>query len=71
MGAGAIQLMQMQEDIKKQVQAGQGEQGLEAFVASKQEVMIGNLWKLNVADIESTLSHVCQKVLTYIIFMPS
>lgn len=71
MGAGAIQLMQMQEDIKKQVLAGQGEQGLEAFVASKQEVMIGNLWKLNVADIESTLSHVCQKVLTYIIFMPS
>ncbi|KAG0621251.1 hypothetical protein M758_3G004800 [Ceratodon purpureus] len=61
--SGAIQLMQMQEDIKKQMEAGQMEQGLEAFLASKQDMMIGNLWKLNVADIENTLSHVCQKVL--------
>ena len=69
MGAGAIQLMQMQEDIQKQIEAGQMEQGLEAFLASKQELMIGNLWKLNVADIENTLSNVCQKVIILINYM--
>lgn len=55
--------MQMQEDLRKQLTAGQMEEtGVEAYLASKQDVMIGNLWKLNVADIENTLSHVCQKV---------
>ncbi|KAG0599626.1 hypothetical protein M758_12G166900 [Ceratodon purpureus] len=62
--AGAIQLMQMQADLKKQLEAGQmEEQGVEAYLASKQDLMIGNLWKLNVADIENTVSKVCQKVL--------
>ncbi|CAK9229667.1 unnamed protein product [Sphagnum jensenii] len=64
--AGAIQLMQMQEDIrKKQLEAGgdDGELSLESYLESKQQVMLGSLWKLNVADIELTLSHVCQSVL--------
>jgi hypothetical protein len=63
---GAIQLMQMQEDIrKKQLEAGgdDGELSLESYLESKQQVMLGSLWKLNVADIELTLSHVCQSVL--------
>ena len=66
MGAGAIQLMQMQADLKRQIEAGQmEEQGVEAYLASKQELMIGNLWKLNVADIENTVSKVSQKVLLF------
>lgn len=65
---GAIQLMQMQEDIrKKQLEAGgdDGEASLESYLESKQQVMLGSLWKLNVADIELTLSHVCQSVQSF------
>lgn len=59
--------MQMQADLKKQIEAGQiEEQGVESYLASKQELMIGNLWKLNVADIENTVSKVCQRVLIFI-----
>lgn len=62
--AGAIQLMQMQEELKKQTQAAElGQQTMEAFLENKQKMMLDNLWKLNVADIELTLSHVCQQVL--------
>jgi RNAse (barnase) inhibitor barstar len=62
---GAIQLMQMQEDLKKQLEAGDsnGEEAIESFLESKQKMMLDSLWKLNVADIELTLSHVCQAVL--------
>jgi curved DNA-binding protein CbpA len=62
--AGAMQLMQMQEQMKKQIEDGDlGEQTMEAFLESKQKLMLDNLWKLNVADIELTLSHVCRMVL--------
>jgi hypothetical protein len=58
---GAIQLMQMQEDIKRQLQSG--EANVENLLESKQQMMLDSLWKLNVADIELTISHVCQAVL--------
>ncbi|CAK9870644.1 unnamed protein product [Sphagnum jensenii] len=62
--AGAIQLMQMQEDLKRQLQSGQiGEANVEKFLESKQQAMLDSLWKLNVADIELTISHVCHMVL--------
>ena len=55
--------MQMQMDMKRQIESGQMEEAnVEAFLASKQDLMIGNLWKLNVADIENTLTRVCQRV---------
>jgi hypothetical protein len=57
---GAIQLMQMQEDIKRQLQSG--EANVENLLESKQQMMLDSLWKLNVADIELTISHVCQAV---------
>lgn len=62
--SGAIQLMQMQEDLKKQLEAGDGsgEEAIESYLESKQKMMLDSLWKLNVADIELTLSHVCQLV---------
>lgn len=62
--SGAIQLMQMQEDLKKQIEAGDsnGEEAIEKYLESRHKVMLDSLWKLNVADIELTLSHVCQLV---------
>jgi hypothetical protein len=57
-------LMQMQEDLKKQLEAGDtnGEEAIESYLESKQKIMLDSLWKLNVADIELTLSRVCQAV---------
>lgn len=62
--AGAIALMQLQEDLKKQMGAeGQTtEEELEAYMQNHKKVMVDSLWKLNVADIEATISHVCQMV---------
>ena len=56
--------MQMQEDLKKQLEAGEGneEEAIGSYLESKQKIMLDSLWKLNVADIEQTLSHVCQAV---------
>lgn len=61
---GAIALIQLQEDMKKQLsqQGNYTEEELEAYMQSHKKLMIDSLWKLNVADIENTLSHVCQMV---------
>ncbi|KAF5462300.1 hypothetical protein F2P56_018320 [Juglans regia] len=62
---GAIALIQLQEDIKKQLNAegNYTDDELEQYMQSHKKVMIDSLWKLNVADIEATLSRVCQMVL--------
>jgi len=62
---GAIALMQLQEDLKKHLSAEchYTEEELEAYMQTHKSVMVDSLWKLNVADIEATLSHVCQMVL--------
>lgn len=62
---GALALIQLQEDMKRHLSA-EGEyteEQLEEYMQSHKKVMIDSLWKLNVADIEATLSHVCQMVL--------
>ena len=38
------------------------EKELEEYMKSHKKVMIDSLWKLNVADIESTISRVCELV---------
>ncbi|KAL6176273.1 hypothetical protein ACLB2K_052907 [Fragaria x ananassa] len=59
---GAIALIQLQEDMKKQLNAegNYTEEELEEYMQSNKKLMIDSLWKLNVADIEATLSRVLQ-----------
>ncbi|KAD2393296.1 hypothetical protein R6Q59_012381 [Mikania micrantha] len=62
---GAIALIQLQEDMKRHLSA-EGkytEAELEEYMQSHKKLMIDSLWKLNVADIEATVSCVCQTVL--------
>ena len=61
---GAFALLQLQEDMKRQLstEGNYFEGDLESYLQSNKELMINSLWKLNVADIEGTLSHVCQMV---------
>lgn len=62
---GAFALIQLQEDMKRHLSA-EGtytEDEMEEYLQSHKRVMIDSLWKLNVADIEATLSRVCQMVL--------
>ncbi|KAL6982572.1 Chaperone protein dnaJ 10 [Sarracenia purpurea var. burkii] len=62
---GAITLIQLQEDMKRQLSAegNYTEDELEEYMQSHKKLMVDSLWKLNVADIEATLSRVCQMVL--------
>lgn len=56
--------MQLQEDLKKYLssECNYTDEELEAYMQSHKKVMVDSLWKLNVADIEATLSRVCQMV---------
>ncbi|CAA7409858.1 unnamed protein product [Spirodela intermedia] len=62
---GVIALMQIQEEMKQQLsdEGRYTEEELEQYMESHKKVMVDSLWKLNVADIEATLSRVCQMVL--------
>ncbi|KAK1393434.1 Chaperone protein dnaJ 10 [Heracleum sosnowskyi] len=62
---GAIALIQLQQDMKRQLssEGNYTEEELEAYMQSHKKLMVDSLWKLNVADIEATLSRVCQMVL--------
>ena len=62
---GAFALFQLQEEMKKQLngEVNYTEEELEEYLQSHKRVMVDSLWKLNVADIEATLTRVCQLVL--------
>ncbi|KAK9162514.1 hypothetical protein Syun_003416 [Stephania yunnanensis] len=62
---GAFQLLQLQEDMRRQfkMEVGDHEKDAESHIISNKDTLMNSLWKLNVVDIEVTLIHVCQMVL--------
>lgn len=61
---GAFQLLQLQEDVRRQFKMdGSGpENDIESHLKQNRSALMSSIWKLNVVDIEVTLLHVCQMV---------
>lgn len=60
--AGAISLLQIQEEMMRMHQSESNEEELLKQIEAKKDEMLTSLWKVNVIDIESTLSQVCRSV---------
>ncbi|KAF5443924.1 hypothetical protein F2P56_036439 [Juglans regia] len=61
--SGAVSLIQIQDELMKLNQGENKEENMLKAIEDKKEAMVDSLWQINVVDIETILSHVCQAVL--------
>ncbi|PKI59487.1 chaperone protein dnaJ 10-like [Punica granatum] len=61
--AGAVSLIQLQDELMHMHEGEASEEAVLKAAQDKKDAVINSLWKINVVDIESTLSQVCNRVL--------
>ncbi|XP_071726059.1 chaperone protein dnaJ 10-like [Rutidosis leptorrhynchoides] len=62
--SGAVQLINTALEIKKLSESKAKPEEILKTIEDKKDAMLNSVWQLNVVDVENTLSHVCQAVLT-------
>lgn len=62
MSTGAVTLIHLQEELQQMNEREANEEAILKAIHDKKNAMVHSLWQINVVDIESTLSLVCDGV---------